>query len=152
MSISVTQDITAVAPEQLNALYDEKNGRYELFKNSYITVAAVESENGSNSRSGNLAGAVRVISEGVETALLVDLKAAPGYGSELKSALIREAEKKLAGRRVMVYGSREDLEMFEELGYGRCKNAWTYFRTGMKESDFLPAGYRFENEFTVPER
>lgn len=31
--------------------------------------------------------------------------------------------------------------------YGRCKNAWTYFNSSLNEADFLPAGYKYENEF-----
>ncbi|MCR5331253.1 MAG: GNAT family N-acetyltransferase [Lachnospiraceae bacterium] len=140
MSITFTEDIGKVDRDELNALYGVKSGAYELFENSFIAVVAIGEK---------VAGAVRVLSEGVETALLTDLRVAEGYDDTLKEALVHEAEKKLAGRRVMVFGSRDDLGLFEELGYGRCKNAWTYYRSGMSESDFLPAGYRFENEFAA---
>ncbi len=140
MSITFTEDIGKVDRDELNALYGVKSGAYELFENSFIAVVAIGEK---------VAGAVRVLSEGVETALLTDLRVAEEYDDTLKEALVHEAEKKLAGRRVMVFGSRDDLGLFEELGYGRCKNAWTYYRSGMSESDFLPAGYRFENEFAA---
>ena len=170
MGIIFTKDITRIGRDELNALYGDRSDAYGLFDESFLKVFALaapegpadeeraEDREGTGNEAGlpnggrfKLAGAVRVISEGVETALLVDLVAAEGYGEELKAALVREAEKELSGRRVMVYGSREDLELYEELGYGRCKNAWTYYREGMSEADFLPAGYRFENEFlTAP--
>ena len=166
MGIIFTKDITRIGRDELNALYGDQPDTYSLFDESFLKVFALaapegpadeekaEDREGTGNEAGfpngdrlKLAGAVRVISEGVETALMVDLAAAEGYGEGLKAALVREAEKELSGRRVMVYGSREDLELYEELGYGRCKNAWTYYRDGMSEADFLPAGYRFENEF-----
>ncbi|MCR5767705.1 MAG: GNAT family N-acetyltransferase [Lachnospiraceae bacterium] len=150
MSIIFTDDIKDIDRNALNALYNSGSGVYELFENSFLTVAALDGTDTSQTgASPKLAGALRVLSEGVETALLVDLRVSEGYDDRLKASLILQAEKKLAGRRVMVFGSRENLGLFEELGYGRCKNAWTYFRAGMSESDFLPAGYRFENEFTA---
>ena len=146
MGIKYIKDLNDVGSNSLNALYGNTGDPYGLFENSLLRVFAVEN--------GKVTGAVRVISEGVETDLLVDLKVSDRYDEQtaagIKKSLIREAEKEITDRRVMVYGSREDMELYEDLGYGRCKNAWTYFREGMKESDFLPAGYRFENEFISP--
>ena len=146
MGIIFTKDINGVERSGLDDLYGNKFDSYSLFENSLIRVFAIED--------GRVVGAVRGISEGVETDLLVDLKVFGEFDAEtaksIKVGLIREAEKDIRDRRVMVYGSRKDLELYEELGYGRCKNAWTYFREGMEESDFLPAGYRFENEFISP--
>ena len=95
-------------------------------------------------------GSVRVISEGVETALLVDLQA-EADDVDIKRQLLSEIEKELPNRRVMAYGSFADLPVYEAAGYGRCKNAWTYFRTGFLEQDFLPPGYRYESEFLALE-
>ena len=144
MGIVYTTEVTPVDREAINALYGDAS-RYERFHDSFLSRLAYDN--------GKLAGAVRVISEGVETALLVDLKAAPketggDAGREaILSGLLSEIEKELVNRRVMVYGSRDLLEVLEGAGYGRCKNAWTLFREDMKENDFLPWGYRFESEF-----
>ena len=93
-------------------------------------------------------GSVRVISEGVETALLVELTA-EGEDAEIKRGLLAEIEKRFPGRRVMVYGNLTNLPVLEAAGYSRCKNAWTYFREGFPEGDFLPPAYRYESDFTV---
>ena len=144
VGIFFTSDVTPVDREAINALYGDAS-RYERFRDSLLSRLAYDR--------GKLVGAVRVISEGVETALLVDLAVSPEYvggeagREEILLRLLAEIEKDLTGRRVMVFGKRENLEIYEKAGYGRCKNAWTLFREGMKESDFLPWGYRFENEF-----
>lgn len=139
MGIVIKRDLVNVKPEELNALYKKEKNYYKLFEKSFLKAFAFEGD--------TLKGAVRVISEGVETALLVDLEA-NGYDSfQIKKLLLEEIEKDLIDRRVMVYSSKENLELLEETGYGRCKNAWTYFKEGLKESDFLPAGYKYENEY-----
>lgn len=144
MGIFYTADVTPVEREAINTLYGDPT-RYERFRDSFTSRLAYDR--------GKLAGAVRVISEGVETALLVDLAVSPEYTDgepgreEILLGLLSEIEKDLVNRRIMVYGSRDLLEVLEGAGYGRCKNAWTLFREGMKESDFLPWGYRFESEF-----
>lgn len=94
-----------------------------------------------------MVGAVRVLSEGVETALLVDLAVKSSEYAYVKELLLNKLEEHLVGRRVMAYGTKDNLEVFETLGYGRCKNAWTFFKDGLNERDFLPAGYKYENEF-----
>lgn len=144
MGIFYTSDVTPVDREAINTFYGDAS-RYERFRDSFVSRLAYDR--------GKLVGAVRVISEGVETALLVDLAVSSEYADgdpgrdEILLGLLTEIEKDLTGRRVMVYGQRELLELYEKAGYGRCKNAWTLFREGMKESDFLPWGYRFESEF-----
>ncbi len=139
MSLEYTDDPGRIRTEDLIALY---GGRYDvlsLFSSSMYKMFALDGK--------RLAGALRVISEGVETALLVDLLSFPEYEDTVKKGLLGEIEKKLTGRRVMAFGKREDLEVYEEEGFGRCKNAWTLFREGFDESDYLPWGFRFENEF-----
>ena len=73
-------------------------------------------------------------------------------GEAMLILAIEAMEAKLTDRRVMVFGCRADLPFWEELGYGRCKNAWTYFRPGFEERDFLPGGYQYENEFLAEKR
>ena len=164
MGIRYTAELFPCDRERVNALYG-RDDAYELFAKSFAHVLAYD---------GNvLAGAVRAISEGVETVLIVDLKAVnpladteanraedtaytvragstseeETYTANVTKGLLQELEAGLTGRRVMLYGSREQLAVLESAGYGRCKNAWTLWREGLSESDFLPAGYRFESEF-----
>lgn len=132
------EDIDTNEGRQLSNLYSGSHDYYSLFINSYLKLYAFDKE--------KLVGAVRVISEGVETALLVDLATASEY-EEVKKELLSRIEEKLSDRRVMVYSGRDDLDFYEEAGYGRCKNAWTYFNSSLDEADFLPAGYKYENEF-----
>lgn len=139
MGITYIKDFTKVNKEALNELYGNGHDYYDTFEKSYLKVFAYEED--------SLIGAVRIISEGYETALLVDLHTVPSASIEVKKRLVAEAEKELMDRRVMVYSDKSNLDLFEDLGYGRCKNAWTYFNVKLTEADFLPAGYRYENEF-----
>lgn len=154
MEIRYTTELFPCDRGRINALYGREDA-YGLFAGSFAHVLAYDGD--------FLVGAVRAISEGVETVLVVDLKEAEKPEEYLRSpsdarngnkpsenvtaGLLRELEKEFAGRRVMLYGSRNQLAALEAAGYGRCKNAWTLFREGMSEKDFLPAGYRFEIEF-----
>lgn len=154
MEIRYTTELFPCDSDRINALYGREDA-YGLFAGSFAHVLAYDGD--------FLVGAVRAISEGVETVLVVDLKEAEKPEEYLRSpsdvrsgnrptenvtaGLLSELEKEFAGRRVMLYGSRDQLAALEAAGYGRCKNAWTLFREGMSEKDFLPAGYRFEIEF-----
>lgn len=139
MAIVFENELEKINKDELTALYGGSTDYYDCFERSYLKLFALVDN--------KLVGAVRILSEGVETALLVDLAAVAAQYAYVKELLLKEIEKKLVGRRVMVYGKREDLALYEALGYGRCKNAWTFFRNGFNEKDFLPAGYKYENEF-----
>lgn len=159
MEIRYTTELFPCDSDRINALYGREDA-YGLFAGSFAHVLAYDGD--------FLVGAVRAISEGVETVLIVDLRAAGPYADaestdytdkavspaeaedyteDVITGLLRELEAGLTGRRVMLYGNREQLAVLESAGYGRCKNAWTLWREGFKEADFLPAGYRFESEF-----
>lgn len=136
MSVVYHTTIDEINREELNTFYGGTEEVYDAFAGSFLKAFAYTD--------GVLTGAVRVISEGLETALLVDYKA---DDDAVGSGLIELLEQELLNRRVMVYAGRENLDFFESLDYGRCKNAWTYFKEGLDETDFLPRGYKFENEF-----
>lgn len=159
MEIRYTTELFPCDSDRINALYGREDA-YGLFAGSFAHVLAYDGD--------FLVGAVRAISEGVETVLIVDLRTAGPYADaestdytdkavspaeaedyteNVITGLLRELEAGLIGRRVMLYGNREQLAVLESAGYGRCKNAWTLWREGFKEADFLPAGYRFESEF-----
>ena len=94
--MDITDKLTEGYKGDLTELYGSEYA-YSLFERSYLKFFAVEE--------GKVTGAVRIISEGVETALLVDLKA-NCYNT--KAALLKAAEKQLNDRRVMAYGSFSD--------------------------------------------
>lgn len=147
MGVIVTNDFSKIKKEELNQLYGNSRDYAAAFENSYAVVFALDEK--------KLIGAARVLSEGVETALVVDLRVQKEYQSPenaVKKQLVHYLEEGLMNRRVMVYGEREDLDFWEAVGYGRCKNAWTYFRPELSEGGFLPAGYQFENEFLSNEK
>lgn len=137
MALRFTTEVSAADRDGLVNLYGDE-AYYRLFHDSFAKCLAYDGS--------TLVGAVRVISEGVETALLVDLAVSDSQREDAAQALLGEIEKNLYDRRVMAFGRREYLDIFEKAGYGRCKNAWTLFRNGMQESDFLSPGYRFEGE------
>ena len=137
MALRFTTEVSAADRDGLVNLYGDE-AYYRLFHDSFAKCLAYDGS--------TLVGAVRVISEGVETALLVDLAVSDPQREDAAQALLGEIEKNLYDRRVMAFGRREYLDIFEKAGYGRCKNAWTLFRNGMQESDFLSPGYRFEGE------
>lgn len=150
MGIRYTTELFLCDKSPVNALYGREDA-FELFSESFAHVLAYD-EN-------TLVGAVRALSEGVETVLIVDLKAVnpntvskengayDTFVENVTAGLLQELEKGFSGRRVMLYGTKEQLAVLEDSGYGRCKNAWTLWRDGFSESDFLPPGYRFESEF-----
>lgn len=139
MGITIIHDSSEINKDELNKLYGNIRDYYHAFEKSHLAVFGFEEK--------KLIGAARIISEGVETALLVDLQVAEGYGLSVKKELVDTLESKLADRRVMVYSKKDDLNFWEEIGYGRCKNAWTYYKDSLSESEFLPSGYKYENEF-----
>ena len=150
MGIRYTTELFLCDKSPVNALYG-RDDAFDLFSESFAHVLAYD-EN-------TLVGAVRALSEGVETVLIVDLKAVDpnavsreggvydAFVENVTAGLLQELEKGFSGRRVMLYGTKEQLAVLEASGYGRCKNAWTLWRDGFSEPDFLPPGYRFESEF-----
>jgi len=111
--------------------------KYAIDNTRYI-VFAYEGE--------KLVGFARAISEGVETAYIIGAYA---KNEDLKYKLIKELEKFLIGKRKMLFANPKDINLYEELGYLRCKNAYTYINFDINDFNgyFLPAGYKFETEF-----
>lgn len=97
----------------------------------------------------SLIGYARAISEGVETAYIIGAYTDLNYSYlDLKYHLIKKLENELIGKRKMLIASPDEIELYERLGYYRCKNAYTYNNLNLSLYDgyFLPKGYRFEEE------
>ena len=140
MGIIYSNDINKLNKGNLLELYGNSYDYLEAFKNSNYLLALDNDK---------LVGAIRYITEGIETALVVDLKVNHNNSYEIKKNLIKGIEDKLIGKRIMFNSNLDDIDLLEELGYNRCKNAWTYLENApdLKNSNlFLPLGFSYLGE------
>ena len=140
MGIIYSNDINKLNKDNLFELYGNFYDYLEAFKNSNYLLALDNDK---------LVGAIRYITEGIETALVVDLKVNHNNSYEIKKNLIKGIEDKLIGKRIMFNSNLDDIDLLEELGYNRCKNAWTYLENApeLKNSNlFLPLGFSYLGE------
>lgn len=140
MGIIYSNDINKLNKDNLLELYGNSYDYLEAFKNSNYLLALDNDK---------LVGAIRYITEGIETALVVDLKVNHNNSYEIKKNLIKGIEDKLIGKRIMFNSNLDDIDLLEELGYNRCKNAWTYLENApdLKNSNlFLPFGFSYLGE------
>ena len=140
MGIIYSNDINKLNKDNLLELYGNSYDYLESFKNSNYLLALDNDK---------LVGAIRYITEGIETALVVDLKVNHNNSYEIKKNLIKGIEDKLIGKRIMFNSNLDDIDLLEELGYNRCKNAWTYLENApeLKNSNlFLPLGFSYIGE------
>ena len=140
MGIIYSNDINKLNMDNLLELYGNSYDYLEAFKNSNYLLALDNDK---------LVGAIRYITEGIETALVVDLKVNHNNSYEIKKNLIKGIEDKLIGKRIMFNSNLDDIDLLEELGYNRCKNAWTYLENApdLKNSNlFLPLGFSYLGE------
>ena len=140
MGIIYSNDINKLNKDNLLELYGNSYDYLEAFKNSNYLLALDNDK---------LVGAIRYITEGIETALVVDLKVNHNNSYEIKKNLIKGIEDKLIGKRIMFNSNLDDIDLLEELGYNRCKNAWTYLENApdLKNSNlFLPLGFSYLGE------
>lgn len=140
MGIIYSNDINKLNKDNLLELYGNSYDYLEAFKNSNYLLALDNDK---------LVGAIRYITEGIETALVVDLKVNHNNSYEIKKNLIKKIEDKLIGKRIMFNSNLDDIDLLEELGYNRCKNAWTYLEKApeLKNSNlFLPLGFSYLGE------
>ncbi len=76
--------------------------------------------------------------------------------NKIKRALIREMIDKLVGQEIFVTVDPKELGLYEDLGFIRSKNAFTYVGRELTEAEedeltksgcFLPIGFKYETEF-----
>ena len=140
MGIIYSNDINKLNKDNLLEVYGNSYDYLEAFKNSNYLLALDNDK---------LVGAIRYITECIETALVVDLKVNHNNSYEIKKNLIKGIEDKLIGKRIMFNSNLDDIDLLEELGYNRCKNAWTYLENApyLKNSNlFLPLGFSYLGE------
>ncbi len=119
----------------------------KAFLNSAYSVYAINGE--------DVIGVCRVLSDGLEWALLTDLFVLPEYDTEeVGGRMIDMVLERFKGHEIFSYTSSERIKLFEEHGFFRSKNAFTFSgadddinRTQLDEKYFLPTGFRYENEF-----
>ena len=123
--------------EDDNYFKDLNQFKYAIDNTKYIVFAYEDNK---------IVGFARAISEGVETAYIIGAYAS---SFDLKFDLIKELEKLLVGKRKMLFASPKDIDLYEKLGYLRCKNAYTFINFDINDYKgyFLPVGYKFETEF-----
>ena len=111
--------------------------KYALNNTRYIVSAYIDNK---------LVGFARALSEGVETAFIIGTYS---IDYDIRLNLIKELEKLLTGKRKMLFASPNDIKLYEQLGYLRCKNAYTYINFDIDKYNnyFLPLNYKFETEF-----
>ncbi len=117
----------------------------EKKKGNRITLLAYENQ--------NEAGEISALTDGHEWALISEVTA---DRQEIRKDLIRKLVSRLSGQEIFVTAQKEDLDLYEGLGFFRSKNAFTYTGkelTGEQENEltdsgvFLPLGFRYETEF-----
>ena len=76
--------------------------------------------------------------------------------AETEKKLIREMILKLQGQEIFVTATPDKLDLYEEIGFRRSKNSFTYVGKVLSDAQekeltesglYLPIGYRYETEF-----
>ncbi len=156
MSISFEENKKDFDPGKLAGLLRE-NGLFEgagpekikeAFLNSTYTLFAYEED--------SLVGAVRALSDKEAWTLVTDLAVSARYAKKgVGGSLLSRVKAHFSGHEIFTYVALSSLDLFEENGFKRSKNAFTYagYRDEYAESGlsgealFLPLGYRYETEF-----
>lgn len=98
-------------------------------------------------------GGIHALSDRYDWALICDVWADE---IETKKQMINEMILKLKGQEIFVTAVPEELNLYEELGFRRSKNAFTYVGKELSSAQereltqsglYLPIGYRYETEF-----
>lgn len=137
---------------------DIKYGLHWRKREFYMSIEYCEERNGSQIqlfayRDKKKTGAIRALSDGYDWALICDV-----WADEIavEKQLINEIVLKLKGQEIFVTTVPDKLNLYEELGFQRSKNAFTYVGKGLSEEEekdltksglYLPIGYRYETEF-----
>lgn len=105
---------------------------------------------------GKKTGAICALSDGYDWALICEMWADK---AETEKELIREMSFKLQGQEIFVTAMPDQLDLYEEMGFRRSKNSFTYVGKALCEEQekeqtesgiYLPIGYRYETEFEPP--
>ena len=120
----------------------------EAFLNSSYTLSALDGE--------RTVAVGRAISDGHAWTLITDMAVLPEYRElGIGGALLEKIKARFAGHELFTYTYADGIPFFEEHGFRRSRNSFTWAGNNgdaidgrLKETGFfLPAGYRFESEF-----
>ena len=130
--------------------WDEAKTR-EAFLNSSYAVSI---------RDGNRTAAVgRAISDNYAWTLITDVAVLPEYREQgIGGKLLERIKGRFRGHELFTYTYAGHIPFFEAHGFKRSRNSFTYAGEKDEAIDprllgkgfFLPAGYRFENEYAPP--
>ena len=107
-------------------------------------------------KNNDVVGVARAISDRIGWTLLTDVAVAESFRKKgIGRELITEVLEHYKGHEIFTYSYRDALTFYENTGFKRSKNAFTYLGYDEKspennlpeEEFFLPAGYRYETEF-----
>ena len=118
----------------------------DIFCNSTYSVFAL--------KDSRIAGFLRAISDDVEWTLISEVSVQKEYRElGIEDELIKRALKRFKGHEIFVVSDKAYLGLYEELGFKRSKNAFTYEGYNAdydlkqpKEEFYLPLGYEYDIE------
>ena len=120
----------------------------ELFNNSSYAVYALDGD--------NIVGVARVLSDDYEWTLLSDLAVLSEYSKKgIGKGLLENVLNRYKGHEIFAYSYYNALGFFENAGFKRSKNAFTFSGIEDEALDpnlplaefYLPLGYKYETEF-----
>jgi len=127
--------------------WDEEKTRTAFLNSSY----AVYARDGSR-----IAGTGRALSDGRAWTLVTDVAVLPEYRRRgIGGELLERIRQRFRGHELFACTYRQAIPFFEEHGFRRSRNSFTYAGKADRAIDgrllaagfFLPVGYRFEREF-----
>ena len=130
--------------------WDEVKTR-EAFLNSAYAVYALDGE--------QVTAVGRALSDGYAWTLITDVAVLPEYRRQgIGSGILERIREHFRGHELFTYTYAEQIPFFEEHGFRRSRNSFTYAGQGGEAIDrrlpeeefFLPAGYWFEGERNAP--
>lgn len=130
--------------------FKELNSVIKAFTASAYSVFALADD--------NVVGACRALSDNIEWTLLTDLAILPEYDANIiGGAIVDMFTERFKGHEIFAYTDSRYYAVFEDHGFFRSKNSFTYSGydgdigiTRLSEKSFLPLGFKFENEFEAP--
>ena len=129
----------------------EFNKVIKAFLNSTYSVYALDGE--------EIVGVGRALSDDIEWTLITGLTVSEERRDEITGNILGKFLERFKGHEIFAYTESSYYKYFEDSGFFRSKNSFTFSGyeegedlTGLDESSFLPLGYKFENEYgKVPE-
>lgn len=101
----------------------------------------------------NTVGRAKALTDGYDWAMIYEIEA---DDEEIEKELVRNLVSKLEGQEIFTVSALDKLSFYEDLGFRRSKNAFTFFGEDLsleqekeltKSGLYLPIGYHYETEF-----